>query len=70
MTEQTQVIQQNNDAEPVTEERSQSICVCPDCIMKYLSEFENNKASIWTPSNKEGDEKEELADIDRNLHAK
>lgn len=60
----------DNDADPIHEERSQTICVCPDCIMKYLSDFENNKTSIWPPSNQEGDEKKELANIDRNLHAK
>ncbi|KAM7542608.1 hypothetical protein Aperf_G00000015513 [Anoplocephala perfoliata] len=59
----------NNHEDPVCEERSQTICICPDCIMKYLSDFENNKNSIWPSSNQEDDENKEPANIDRNLHA-
>lgn len=60
----------SSDAESLCQERSQTICVCLDCVMKYLSDFEKNKDSIVTQSNQLLEEKDEPADINKNLHAK
>ena len=56
--------------ESVYQERSQTICVCPDCVMKYLADFEKNKDTIVMQSSQLSEEKDEPADIDKNLHAK
>nr|CDS31947.1 hypothetical protein HmN_000392500 [Hymenolepis microstoma] len=67
MAKRAPLTQRNKETESFSQERSRRICTCPKCVMKYLSDFENKKSSIWTLSKQEGDENDSFH-VDRNLH--
>ncbi|VDO01045.1 unnamed protein product [Rodentolepis nana] len=67
MTRRTPLTQWDTETESPPQERTQTICTCLHCTMRYLSDYEYNKASIWTLSSQDSDENA-LYLIDENLH--